>query len=265
MEASSHVARGDSTQNSSSLNTTMVRGICAQGWARDSLERGEHTDDSDGIRWPLSQHDPKSATFGSHVEVWGNGISKPSEAQGSVLQPDILDSFDSEPVTSAIGWGCIDHEAFRSSGYGNVFASVGLDDRLLLWDARVGSDPVAEAKGYHNGEINCVSWSALNPVLLATGAADGAVRVFDTRAMGHRGHPITKTWGLGAVSHPGMSPLVASLEYHVGEILSVEWSYAASGTLVSAGTDGIVAMWDLARSQVAKKAIVRNPRNEYLS
>lgn len=177
----------------------------------------------------------------------------------------MIDEWDGEDACSAIGWSTVQHEDFLSRGYGNVFASAGLDDTLHLWDARASTTPVATATGVHGGEAVAVAWSALDPALVATGGSDGAVRLFDVRCMGaHAGGSgsgggnigVTSEWGLGAIRMAGKQPLLAELRYHLSDALCVEFSCAASGVLLSAGADGVVVQWDLAQGDAARAAVV---------
>ncbi|KDD73062.1 hypothetical protein H632_c2577p0, partial [Helicosporidium sp. ATCC 50920] len=56
----------------------------------------------------------------------------------------------------------------------SLLASVGDDARLCLWDLRSGTRPVQALERAHGrGEdVHCVDWNALDPFLLASGAAD---------------------------------------------------------------------------------------------
>lgn len=52
--------------------------------------------------------------------------------------------------------------------------SVGDDRLLLFWDQRKqGSSPALRVQGLHDNDINCVSWNAHSPELVATGDSDG--------------------------------------------------------------------------------------------
>lgn len=62
----------------------------------------------------------------------------------------------------------------------NIFASVGDDKRLLLWDVRAGSSPTTNIEA-HFAEVMSVDFSPFDANLIVTGAGDCAVAVWDRR------------------------------------------------------------------------------------
>jgi histone-binding protein RBBP4 len=108
-------------------------------------------------------------------------------------------------------------------GSDHLAASVGDDAQMLFWDARAGRAPVAvvgEAHGRHDNkgratiDIHTLDWSAVQEHLVATGAADGSLRVWDRRK-------------LGAGGEGGSAPLKA-FTFHRDAIMRVEWHPTAS-------------------------------------
>lgn len=68
----------------------------------------------------------------------------------------------------------------------DIFASVGDDKHLLLWDLREKS-PRGQTKA-HAAEVNCVQFNPREEHLLATGSADRTVVLHDMRYLQQRLH-----------------------------------------------------------------------------
>ncbi|KAJ3274352.1 Histone-binding protein rbbp4 [Borealophlyctis nickersoniae] len=105
-----------------------------------------------------------------------------------------------------------------------IFASVGDDRRLLIWDTRTTAPP--QSVDAHSAEINCVVFSPFNEHLLATGSGDKTVALWDMRNLQQRVH---------------------SFESHQGDIVQLEWSPHHETILASASTDRRLNVWDLSR------------------
>ncbi|KAI9152510.1 Histone acetyltransferase type B subunit 2 [Blastocladiella emersonii ATCC 22665] len=110
----------------------------------------------------------------------------------------------------------------------NIFASVGDDRRLLVWDTRSESADKAThtVEGAHAAEINCVDFHPLSEYLLATGGNDRTVALWDQRNL----------------RHP-----VATLDAHTDDVVQVAWHPTVGSVLASAGSDRRVMVWDTAR------------------
>ncbi len=109
----------------------------------------------------------------------------------------------------------------------NIFASVGDDRMLYLWDCRnLSNTEPASLIQAHKEEINCVSFNPANDYMLATGSADKTVALWDIRNLKTNLH---------------------SLESHTGEILQIQWSPHHEYVLASASSDRRINVWDLSR------------------
>merc|ERR1719354_470185 len=109
----------------------------------------------------------------------------------------------------------------------SIFASVGDDKKLMIWDSRSAdnSKPSFSVEA-HQAEINCVSFSPKNEFILATGSADKTVGLWDMRNVKHRLH---------------------SFESHQDEIIQLAWSPHNETILASSSGDRRVNIWDLSK------------------
>ncbi|RMZ53608.1 hypothetical protein APUTEX25_003142, partial [Auxenochlorella protothecoides] len=110
-----------------------------------------------------------------------------------------------------------------------LLASVGDDRSLRGWDCRAGGAAYVVAAAHSAHDIHALDWSGGRPELVATGAADGSVRVWDVRRL-----------SAGA-------PLL-HLAHHAAAAACLEWSPAAAGALASGGEDGLLCLWDVEAS-----------------
>ena len=109
----------------------------------------------------------------------------------------------------------------------HVYASVGDDMQLLIWDARDSSDsPSKRVQKAHSSDINCVSFNPLNEFLLATGSTDSTVGLWDLRNMTQKLH---------------------SFEGHKGGVYQLDWAPFNETILASCSSDRRVHIWDLSR------------------
>ncbi|KAK9142346.1 hypothetical protein Syun_011746 [Stephania yunnanensis] len=118
------------------------------------------------------------------------------------------------------------------------FCSVGDDSCLILWDARVGFNPVIKVEKAHDADLHCVDWNHHDDNLILTGSADNSVHMFDRRNLtsGGAGSPIHKFKG------------------HSDAVLCVQWCPHKSSVFGSAAEDGLLNIWDYEK---AWKAIER--------
>ncbi|KAM7256987.1 hypothetical protein ACFE04_012728 [Oxalis oulophora] len=108
------------------------------------------------------------------------------------------------------------------------FCSVGDDSCLILWDARVGTNPVVKVEKAHDGDLHCVDWNPHNNDFILTGSADHSVRMFDRRKLTANG-----------VGEP-----VNVFEGHKAAVLCVQWSPDKSSVFGSSAEDGLLNVWD---------------------
>ncbi|WFC98420.1 Histone acetyltransferase type B subunit 2 [Malassezia yamatoensis] len=108
----------------------------------------------------------------------------------------------------------------------HLFASVGDDRQMLLWDTRESSDSPKHRIEAHSAEVNAVSFSLASEYILATGSSDKTVALWDLR---------------------NLSVCLHSLEAHTDEVLQIAWSPHHETLLASASADRRVNIWDLSR------------------
>eukprot|EP00879_Flechtneria_rotunda_P026840 GHRR01028676.1.p1 GENE.GHRR01028676.1~~GHRR01028676.1.p1 ORF type:complete len:453 (+),score=155.57 GHRR01028676.1:832-2190(+) len=125
-------------------------------------------------------------------------------------------------------------------------ASVGDDAQVLLWDTSSGNSPIAAIdKAHGNCDVHTVDWSALQDHLLATGAADGSLKVWDKRKL-----PLNGSTAGGSLH---------TFVYHTDAIMRVEWHPTEKGILASGGEDHLVVVWSLGRATAG--AVAAGPRS----
>lgn len=110
--------------------------------------------------------------------------------------------------------------------HSNIFASVGDDSKLLIWDSRGTGDPTQEVSAAHDSDVNCVSFNPFNEYLLATGGSDHVIGLWDLRNMKQKLH---------------------TFEGHQGGVYQVSWSPFNEQILGSCSSDRRMHIWDLGR------------------
>ncbi|KAL0079471.1 WD40-repeat-containing domain protein [Phycomyces blakesleeanus] len=122
-------------------------------------------------------------------------------------------------------------------GNDSIFASVGDDKRLLIWDGRHGSSDIPlHSVSAHDAEVNCVGFCPGNEWVLATGSSDTTAALWDLRNLRVKLH---------------------SLKAHTGDIVQLAWSPHHDAILATAGVDRRSIVWDMARigdEQTAEEA-----------
>ncbi|KAF8665475.1 hypothetical protein AX16_000493 [Volvariella volvacea WC 439] len=105
----------------------------------------------------------------------------------------------------------------------NIFASVGDDKKLLIWDTRSPTEPKTHIQA-HDREILAVSFSPATEHLLLTGSADKTCVLHDLRAPTKKLHVF---------------------ESHTDEVLHLAWSPHNPTVFASASSDRRINVWDL--------------------
>jgi hypothetical protein len=170
-----------------------------------------------------------------------------------------------ENVDNAAAAGTVLHPTARFAGHTDVVEAVachpdqqeeccsGGDDRLLIfWDARQPTMPTTVVRGLHNGDINCLSWNAIDTRLVATGCSDGAVQVFDRRKLSQ---PLRR---FGSCER-GASVHGPPAYGHTKSVFSVEWMPNSNRVLGSGSEDGKVLLWDLEAAQASAPVVFVHP------
>ncbi|XP_013107586.2 peroxisomal targeting signal 2 receptor [Stomoxys calcitrans] len=114
----------------------------------------------------------------------------------------------------------------------NIFASVGTDGLLNLWNSfDFSGKPLMSVPEAHNSEILSMDWSKLDRNVLVTGGADGLVRAWDLRNM--REHVFELYSGDFAVRRLAFSPhkatVLASANY---DFTTRIWDFSVSADAV---------------------------------
>ncbi|KAJ2514500.1 Histone acetyltransferase type B subunit 2, partial [Coemansia sp. RSA 2049] len=130
-----------------------------------------------------------------------------------------------QPLQVFRGHTAIVEDVAWHSMHADIFASVGDDRRLLLWDTRKdpGAQPAADVVA-HDSEVNCVAFNPKSEFVFATGSGDTTVALWDMRNLKNKLH---------------------SLEAHKDEVLQLAWSPKHETVLASASGDRRVNVWDV--------------------
>ncbi|KAF7347509.1 Histone acetyltransferase type B subunit 2 [Mycena venus] len=107
----------------------------------------------------------------------------------------------------------------------NVFASVGDDKMLMIWDTRAPTEASTKIQA-HDREILAVSFNPAAEHLLVTGSADKSVILHDMRAPAKKLH---------------------TFESHTDEVLHLSWSPHNATVFASASSDRRINIWDLSQ------------------
>ncbi|RUS24245.1 retinoblastoma binding protein 7 [Jimgerdemannia flammicorona] len=200
-----------------------------------------HDKEGYGLSW--SPHKTKeghllSAGFDEKVCHWYLfSLSLPYEMFGDPMIPDVRGSSKEQRVLDPLrvytGHTASVEDVSWHVLHDTLFASVGDDMRLMIWDTRTPSNekPMQNVHA-HTAEVNCVAFNPKSEFVLATGSGD-KVRI----------RPFTVAlWDL---RHLKLK--LHSMEAHQEEILQLAWSPHHETILASASGDRRINVWDLAR------------------
>ncbi|CCM03663.1 uncharacterized protein FIBRA_05807 [Fibroporia radiculosa] len=130
-----------------------------------------------------------------------------------------------EPLVVFKGHTSVVGDVDWNSQKGDVFASVGDDKMLMIWDKRVSAEPTTKIQA-HDREILTVAFSPSTDYLLLTGSADHTIALHDMRLPTKRLH---------------------TFESHTDEVLHVAWSPQNPTVFASASSDRRINVWDLSQ------------------
>jgi hypothetical protein len=159
------------------------------------------------------------------------------------------------------------HFEDQGSSGGLLCASGGDDKVVHVWDPRAcsrgsGATPQAAKPGipsqatyasaaithslyYQHSPITALAFSPTNSNILASGAADGTVQVYDLRMTGEGATP-GKAQAGALLQHCGPGGAKsANTSYHVDAVSSLDFDPVVGSMLLSSSHDGTVKMWDL--------------------
>jgi len=117
----------------------------------------------------------------------------------------------------------------------DVFMSCSSDQTVAVWDVRQRAKPALRVKT-HDCDVNVMSWNRLANSMVATGADDGSLRIWDLRNFNE--------------SNP---QFVANFTFHRDAVTSVDWAPFDSAMLASSSADNTVCVWDLAVERDAEE------------
>jgi histone-binding protein RBBP4 len=166
-----------------------------------------------------------------------------------------------------------------SNFHPKVIASCGDDKSLFLWDLNQGLAPVQKVASAHEAEIHSVAFSPAVQHVIATGAKDGTVNIWDSRKLqtpyhtikGHKSavdrvvwHPTMENWlatgsddcrvliwNLNEIGAPQSEedkedgpPELAFMHCgHTQGVHEVAWGLDGKMTLVSVSSENVLQAW----------------------
>eukprot|EP00878_Enallax_costatus_P033373 GHUV01036797.1.p1 GENE.GHUV01036797.1~~GHUV01036797.1.p1 ORF type:complete len:463 (+),score=125.34 GHUV01036797.1:104-1492(+) len=107
-----------------------------------------------------------------------------------------------------------------------VFASCSTDKTIAVFDIRERNKAMLQVPAA-DCDVNVISWNRLVSYMLASGADDGGMRVWDLRNFKEGG-------------------FISQFNFHRSHVTSVEWSPYECSMLATTGGDNQALVWDLA-------------------
>eukprot|EP00244_Chara_vulgaris_P008407 TRINITY_DN3299_c0_g1_i1.p1 TRINITY_DN3299_c0_g1~~TRINITY_DN3299_c0_g1_i1.p1 ORF type:complete len:372 (-),score=43.67 TRINITY_DN3299_c0_g1_i1:306-1421(-) len=195
-----------------------------------------HTQDVKMVKWHPKHDLVVSASYDDTIKVWGQKAEDSDE--------------DWECVQTLAGPGCGHSSTVWAVSFdatGRHMVSCSDDLTVVIWDTSANpsgsGDPhsgpwkhLCTLSGYHTRTIFSVDWSGVNG-MIATGAADDAVRIFSANSEASApGQPT------------GFSMLAKKEKAHSVDVNCVRWHPKNPYLLASCGDDGLVKLWKLTAS-----------------
>ncbi|EJU02832.1 chromatin assembly factor 1 subunit C [Dacryopinax primogenitus] len=185
----------------------------ADGECRPDIVLRGQTRESYGMSWnPLKKGHILSASYDTGVYEWD--LQQYSKMSGNIESVRKYEAH-SEQVED-VSWN-------RHNDY--LFASVGDDKMLYIWDSRAPNKPIQDCVA-HDQDVNAVDFNPASETLLLTGSADCSLALWDLRNIKTKLH---------------------SFEGHRGSVILAAWSPNYETVFASVGDDRRVNIWDVAR------------------
>ena len=92
-----------------------------------------------------------------------------------------------------------------------------------MWDCRAGKSPVRQINNAHDSDINVISWNSKRGKLIASGADDGSLKI----------------WNLEMLGDDNIKPFF-HFSWHKAPISSVEWDPNDDSTISVSSADNSV-------------------------
>ncbi|KAI9301969.1 retinoblastoma binding protein 7 [Cunninghamella echinulata] len=177
------------------------------------LQLTGHTTEGYGLEWNPHQTNHLLSAGYDHIICHWDIESNPDSNDKKSLEP--YQRYEGHTnCVGDISWNGIKE---------TVFASVGDDMKLIIWDSRTGTKPIQKIQA-HNAEINSVAFHPTKEWMIATGSSDKTIGLFDIRKLDDKLH---------------------SFDLHDGEVHQVSWSPHEEPILASASIDRKIMIWDL--------------------
>ena len=182
--------------------------------AKPELKLVGHKKEGYGLSWnPLKKGLLLSASHDGTVCSWD--IESAAQLHTSI---EPLAKYESHSgVVEDVGW---------SKHHPEIFASVGDDKRILIWDTRRENKKPTHQVDAHFGEVLSVDFNPFNENLFATGSADKTVAIWDLR---------------------NLQSKLCTLKQHQDEVSAVSWAPFNEALIASSSQDRRVFVWDLSR------------------
>ena len=140
----------------------------------------------------------------------------------------------------------------------NICCSVGDDQLLAFWDARVSSSPIATVRDLHTDDINCVAWNPVETAYILTGGSDRLINIVDWRRLStdaRRGGASVGASQRSAAAGAGGTRSDAALRTfasHDSAVMTVQWSPYDPRFFASSADDASLYIWNSALAGAAQ-------------
>lgn len=130
-----------------------------------------------------------------------------------------------DPLNKFTGHTGVVEDASWHATQSDIFASVGDDRHLMLWDIRTGTSATASMEA-HDAEVNAVAFSPHTETIILTASTDKTIGLWDIRQLKTKLHSFTS---------------------HTEEVTQLAWSPHVPTVFASASADRRVHIHDLSR------------------